>query len=1274
MPTTWLTCSHCQVQFESDPTRADSNSTCPSCSRKGTLADHSVWFYARDRQKHGPIPLGQLRRLAVNGQLRPTDMVLKQGTSLWQPASAVEKLFPPQTAIVPAAVAVPAAAPPPDALSLSIAVPVAPVATPLTLPPMAEPISLALSDVSSAAAAQDSDGTALFAPGKPDGNRETAAGPQARTRSELPRPKLPGYDIIDELGRGGMGVVYRARQVKLNRLVALKMVLSGAHASARELARFRTEAEAVAQLQHTNIVQIYEVAEADGHPYFSLEYVDGGSLGQRLGGTPQPAAQAARVIETLARAMHFAHQRGVVHRDLKPANVLLSGEADTPLDQCVPKITDFGLAKQLGSEHGQTASGAIMGTPSYMAPEQALGQKREIGPAVDVYALGAILYECLTGRPPFRAETPLDTVFQVATEEPVPPSRCNLKVPLDLETICLKCLQKNPRKRYESAETLADDLRRFQTGEPILARPVTRWERAFKWARKRPAAAALIAVVCLSTFGLIVGSWSYSVRLRKALDDSEANLLKAQTQERLAKTNAERVSAGYQKRLDDLDSFITNLDGRLSSLPDVKSLRLEFLDDFRRLSERLLQENPNDPTARRHSALIHYRMGEVWQDWSGHAKESEASFRTALELQKGLVAEFPSDTRYRNELARTYSQQAVSLIAAKRKTDAQESYRQAIQLLDQLAAAPAGLDVLDLRIRATQNRFELANLIEEIGSPKDAEPLYRQTLQQQENFIAQDPKRAHSYYEIGLTANSLGLLLAPTNVPAAQEMLQRAIQAQRQATKLEPATSGYQVRLFEAYADLGQFYKQNGRHAELARMAADYGKDCSESSSDTYNTACYYANAIEALQANKKVGEAERKRLAEDYSKQAMKLLNEAVRRGWKDHVHMDRDADLAPLRERADYRKLVADLEQKHPAPPIKPVRELANLSSQFDDAEEAYQATITRARTTADRRKALAARPRFSDYAERFWKFAELYKDSAEAVRALAWILEHSTPERGETLPPETQKWRQHTLTVLERDHFPKREFAAVCEQIALAPRPEYDQLLKLTAEKHSQRNVRGVAWYALGKSLAKQAEDAEMRRSPDAAALANRAEKALEKVEKEYGAVELSKQKLGPAATARLYNLRHLAIGRVAPDIEGQDLDGKSFKLSDFRGKVVIVDFWANWCGWCRQMYPHERQMVERLRGRPFALLGINCDEDLGEVKRAVQREQLTWRSWWDGGAGGGRIQQQWQVRSYPTLFVLDHKGIIRFKNIRGEELEAAINQLVKEREAELGIGKR
>jgi hypothetical protein len=324
---------------------------------------------------------------------------------------------------------------------------------------------------------------------------------------------IPGYEVLEVLGRGAMGVVYKARQTNLNRFVAVKVVLAGGHASGVDLARFLAESETVARMQHPNIVQIFERGQQGGLPYFTLEFLEGGNLAQKLGGTPMLPAAAADLMEALARGVHYAHANGIVHRDLKPANVLLSADG-------TPKITDFGLAKKVEGG-GLTQTGAILGTPSYMAPEQAGGQGKKVGPAADVYALGAILYECLTGRPPFLAATTFDTLRQVVLEEPVPPTRLQSGTPRDLETIALTCLQKEPGKRYATALALAEDLRRFQGGEPILARPVGALERGVKWVRRRPVVAGLLAGVVASVVAGVSVSTFFAIQANRRADDAE---------------------------------------------------------------------------------------------------------------------------------------------------------------------------------------------------------------------------------------------------------------------------------------------------------------------------------------------------------------------------------------------------------------------------------------------------------------------------------------------------------------------------------------------------------------------------------------------------------------------------------------------------------------------------------------------------------------------------------------------------------------------------------
>ncbi|HEV3257393.1 MAG TPA: serine/threonine-protein kinase, partial [Gemmataceae bacterium] len=329
-------------------------------------------------------------------------------------------------------------------------------------------------------------------------------------------PQVPGYEVEETIGRGGMGIVFRARHLRLGRLVALKMLLVGACATPDERARFQREAEAVARLKHPNIVQVYDVGDSDGRPYFTMELLDGGSLAQELSGTPQPARQVAALVATLAEAVHAAHQSGIVHRDLKPANILLTADG-------TPKVADFGLARHVEGEPALTLSGARIGTPSYMAPEQVIAKAGTIGPAADIYGLGALLYEMLTGRPPFRGETAAETQRQVISDEPVSPSRLITKVPRDLETICLKCLSKEPNRRYASAAALADDLKRFNEGRPIRARPVGRAERTWRWCRRNPTAAGFL-VTALALVGLAVGGGFWLQRQQAERREETARL------------------------------------------------------------------------------------------------------------------------------------------------------------------------------------------------------------------------------------------------------------------------------------------------------------------------------------------------------------------------------------------------------------------------------------------------------------------------------------------------------------------------------------------------------------------------------------------------------------------------------------------------------------------------------------------------------------------------------------------------------------------------------
>jgi WD40 repeat protein/tRNA A-37 threonylcarbamoyl transferase component Bud32 len=361
------------------------------------------------------------------------------------------------------------------------------------------------------------------------------------------------YELLEEIARGGMGVVYKARQVSLNRIVALKMILAGQLARDADVQRFYAEAQTAANLQHPNIVAIHEVGQFQGQHYFSMDYVEGQSLAAVIREHPLPPDQAAANVKTVAEAIHYAHQKGVLHRDLKPGNVLIDASGQ-------PRVTDFGLAKRFEASSGQaspgskageglTATGAILGTPSYLPPEQAGSGRGQVGPASDVYSLGTILYELVTGRPPFQGPTPMDTVLQVLSDEPVPPGRLQPQLPVNLETICLKCLHKEPHKRYATAAALAEDLRRFLAGEPILARPVGRVERTVKWVRRRPLVASLLAAVVASVLAGAAVSAYFAFEASNRADEAEKNYLLAKDKTNLAEQKSKLASDKTQETL-----------------------------------------------------------------------------------------------------------------------------------------------------------------------------------------------------------------------------------------------------------------------------------------------------------------------------------------------------------------------------------------------------------------------------------------------------------------------------------------------------------------------------------------------------------------------------------------------------------------------------------------------------------------------------------------------------------------------------------------------------
>lgn len=361
------------------------------------------------------------------------------------------------------------------------------------------------------------------------------------------------YELLEEIARGGMGVVFKARQVKLNRVVALKMILSGSLAGDEEVRRFQTEAEAAANLDHPGIVPIYEIGEHYGQHYFSMGFVEGQSLADRVKDGPLPPREAAAVVQKVTAAIAYAHSSGVIHRDLKPANVLLDANGE-------PKVSDFGLAKQLKSDSDLTRTGAVMGTPNYMPPEQAAGNTDEIGPRSDVYSIGAVLYCLLTARPPFQTENPIETLKLVTDRSPVPPGELNPGIPRDLETICLKCLEKELSRRYQSADELVEDLNRFQVGMPILAKPVSAFEHCRRWCARHVLLAtlsAMLAVVITVAAALLTVAYLREARYAEEMADLASENADLVNLERDARQEAETLSQQRKELIADLDSALT---------------------------------------------------------------------------------------------------------------------------------------------------------------------------------------------------------------------------------------------------------------------------------------------------------------------------------------------------------------------------------------------------------------------------------------------------------------------------------------------------------------------------------------------------------------------------------------------------------------------------------------------------------------------------------------------------------------------------------------------
>jgi serine/threonine-protein kinase len=613
---------------------------------------------------------------------------------------------------------------------------------------------------------------------------------------------VSGYELLEELGRGAMGVVYKARQRGLNRTVALKMVLAGAHAAAQQRARFLVEAEMIARLDHPHIVNVHEFGEQGGVPFLALEYVAGGTLADLLGGRPWPAQQAAALVEKLARAVEHAHRHGVLHRDLKPANILLQapeGQATIrDLQSVVPKISDFGLAKPLTGTARLTASDAILGTPAYMAPEQA-GGAAHAGAAADVYALGVILYEMLAGRVPFLGATPLETLRLAAEQEPPPLAHVRPPVPRDLARICHKCLEKAPARRYASAGELADDLRRYVDGEPVRVRPVGPAERAWKWARRRPALAGLLGVSAAALLALLIGGAVYNVRLEAALKETQAE--------------RSRAEENLQRARQAVDRYFTRVsESTLLNVQGLQPLRRELLEDALSYYRDFLRQRVDDPTLTRDVGIVQYRIAWMLREIGTDAEALAANQQARTTLEK-LLAQDPGDREALDALAWTWRDLGELQARAASLNEALRSYERARQICADLAEQ----DPRDPRIQNSLGVMyhDVGNLQSRLGRPAEARQSYERAGAILEQLVQAEPNQTRFQEQLARLVHDRGSFHLKAHQPApALQAYQRARDIFRKLLDQQPGNTNYLDRLAASIRETGLAHYAAGRKAE----------------------------------------------------------------------------------------------------------------------------------------------------------------------------------------------------------------------------------------------------------------------------------------------------------------------------------------------------------------------------------------------------------------------------------------------------------------------------
>jgi tetratricopeptide (TPR) repeat protein/tRNA A-37 threonylcarbamoyl transferase component Bud32 len=791
--------------------------------------------------------------------------------------------------------------------------------------------------------------------------REPVAG--ARVKPERHVRYFGDYELVEEIARGGMGVVYKARQVSLNRPVALKMIVDGRLASSVDVQRFRVEAEAAANLDHPNIVPIYEVGEHLGHHYFSMKLIEGGSLDRNAARLAGDQRVVARLVATIARTVHYAHQRGILHRDLKPANILIDAEGR-------PHLTDFGLARPIDESATLTSGGGIAGTPSYMAPEQAIGPRRALTTAADVYGIGAILYELLAGHPPFRGGSAVEIMWRVVERPPDGIRARHRTVHRDLETICLKCLEKAPERRYGSAEALAEDLERWLAHEPIRARRSTLRERLVKWVRREPKLAALTAVsaaaVGVAAAGLAVvlvvqAEANRELRTsRNRLAGVVDDLSRSNAREREARRSAQGRFDSAMQALRKLEEITK--DAALLREPRLEGLRAKLLQvalGFYRELQASLEEDAS-PEARSQLSDAYARVAVVtWE--LGLQEEALAAYRRSLALVEQLAAAAPADPDVRTSLGRGHARLGFTFRTIGRPTEALQSYERAWAIQEPLARDNPANERYKEFLSWTFSNLGVIHL--ELAHTADAISFHGRAIAIHEALVSRDPGNTRYRSDLGWCWRYLSLATAASgDLSAARLLAEQAATLHEELVRIDPSDVEFRWRLARCLDEIGRISTQSGRTADAAEpleRAAEiyealdrdnpvlYGVDlvrnrlfvashrtlsgqpeeavaCIQRAEDLlkrsaqvspemllYDLACAHSMWSVAGQDGG-ITPSER----EARGRRAIAALRRAVTAGHRDLSHVRRDPVLDPLRSHPEFQLMMMDLE--FPADPF--------------------------------------------------------------------------------------------------------------------------------------------------------------------------------------------------------------------------------------------------------------------------------------------------------------------------------------------------------------------